>query len=255
MRRKRSRGALSGNSTRRKPDAGVKKGTPRIQSTMNLSMGIRLLLALGLLAGIHGVAYWGGVMGGLPILTSVPSRDFQELPMQLGPWRGEDQKTDPELMNIDHSYASVRRVYRNPRDDSVQLYGAVFTDISDSVAPHPPDFCFPAAGYEVVDTSDIRIPVEKGTDFSARLLMLRRDGRTEFALFWFQVPGTTYVESYGHRKQFWSYRGQDTKPAVVKILLQASAQNSKQTRKTLEDLAVRIHRWVNEYQAGEQEIR
>jgi hypothetical protein len=67
-------------------------------------------------------------------------------------------------------------------------------------------------------------------------------------LFWYQVPGTTYVDSYGQRKVFYAYRGKSQKPAVVKIMLQTAGPNASRNAEVLTDFAKQVYVWTKQWQ-------
>jgi EpsI family protein len=207
----------------------------------------RLWLATGVLAVVQLGILWAGAMG-LPSETTVPHRPLRDLPTRLGTWTGEDTQVDPRLATADHAYASVHRAYRNPAGETVVLYAAVFADVEVRVSPHSPESCYAAAGYQIPDVQDLSVPASEQETFSARLLRLNQEGRMGHVLFWYQVPGTTYVDSYGQRKVFYAYRGKSQKPAVVKIMLQTAGPNASRNAEVLTDFAKQVYVWTKQWQ-------
>ena len=216
-------------------------------------MGVmtRLLLLAVLVAAIHFAARWASTMG-VPIEVSIPAGDFRELPMQLGGWSGEDACLAPRFANLGDPYAAINRTYRNPSDAAVIFYAALFDQVEIPVAPHSPESCYPASGHRIVASRDLHVSAGKEEEFLARILTLERDGRSSSVLFWFQVPGVTYLDGYAQRRLFWTYRGQATWPAVVKVMLESRNPNSDKAADELKDLAGHTYQWVKQYQEAAQ---
>jgi len=211
---------------------------------------MRIFSAAAVLAGIQASLYWGGTMG-IPIEASIPPEDFRKLPSQLGDWTGEQVSMDPRLFGADNAHAVVHRIYKNGTGQGVLLYSAEFANVPVSNAPHPPDVCYPANGFRITSSHDMQIPSSSRGSFLARALTVEHEMETRHILFWFQVPGATYVDGYGQREVFWSYRGRKTHPAVVKVTLE-TPQNGEQATRSLKSFAPLVHAWVTQYQAGKR---
>jgi len=209
---------------------------------------MRIFSAAIILAAIQASLYWAGAMG-LPTEASIPPQDFRELPSQLGAWTGEKVSMDPRLRGADHAHAAVHRIYKNGTGQSVLLYAAEFARVEIPVAPHSPESCYPANGYRITNSHDIQIPSGGHGDFLARTLTVEQGMEIRHLLFWFQVPGTTYVDGYGQRELFWSYRGRRTYPAVVKVTLE-TPQNGEPAAGALKSFAPLVYAWVKQYQEG-----
>ena len=224
------------------------QGLPAIKTW---NPGPRLLTVAALLAGIQIGVLWAATMG-MPHDVSLPSRQLREIPNRLGPWNGADAEVDPRLAAADHAYDSLHRLYSNAAGERISLYAAVFTEVDVRIAPHSPEGCYAAAGYRIDNSRDTEVSSDGKRPFSARLLGLDLDGQISDMLFWYQVPGTTYVDCYGQRKVFYSYRGKKEKPAVVKIMLISSGPRSRQSAESLKDLAAHVHAWVKQSQEAQQ---
>jgi EpsI family protein len=207
----------------------------------------RIFLAAAVLGAVQLAMIWSGSMG-MPTKTSVPRRDFRELPMQLGSWRGEKIKVESRLATADHARASVYRLYTNPAGARVTLYAAVFSDVDVQITPHSPETCYPAAGHHITKTQEVRIPLPDGSALLTRLLNTELDQEAQQILFWYQVPGSTYVDCYGQRKAFSAYRGKPARPAVVKIVLQTAGPETELATDSLKNLAPLLYGWVKSYQ-------
>ena len=217
-----------------------------------MSTATRILLAVALVTAIHVCGRFAGTVG-MPTQASIPAGDFHEVPLQLGTWSGEDARLDPGLANLGGSYATVNRIYRSPAGAEIIFYAALFDQVEIPVSPHPPEACYTASGHRIVTSRDLHISAGKESAFLARILTLERDGSSPSVLFWYQIPGVTYLDGRAQRRLFWTYRGQTTWPAVVKVMLESRNPNADKAADELKDLAGHTYQWVKQYQETEQE--
>lgn len=211
----------------------------------------RTLTAVALVLALHAASKYAGTMG-MPAKVSIPPGDFHGLPLQLGDWSGGESDVDPQFASLGGTCAAIHRIYHNAAGAAVVFYAAVFDDVEVPVPPHPPGACYTAAGHRIAASRDVKLSGGKEGEFLAQVLSLEKDGHNSTVLFWYQVPGATYVDGYAQRRLFWSYRGQPTWPAVVKVMLESRNPNLDRAADELKDLAPHAYEWIRQYQEAGQ---
>jgi len=73
-----------------------------------------------------------------------------EIPMKLGPWKGEESKLDSEIARVTGAVDMASRIYTDQRTGTkvsvVVLYGP-----ATKVYIHSPENCYPRAGFRQID--------------------------------------------------------------------------------------------------------
>ncbi len=209
-----------------------------------MSLTIRVFLSIAIVVALW-TAHRLGVAMGVPDEVALPERPFEDFPMQFGLWHGEEIPTDDRFRGV--ATHMVQRLYRSPAQQPVLLYSTVSDRYDIPVAPHSPESCYPAGGYRITATSDVQVAAGAGGTFAARLLTVERDRSRRLVLFWFQIPGTTYLDGLQQRELLWGYRGKEKLPAIVKIMLETDA-DAPGALAALRDFAPPVHAWVAKYQ-------
>lgn len=96
---------------------------------------------------------------------------LEEMPMNLGPWKGQATKLDPQVAAGTGSVDNVFRRYVNQLTgaavDVIVLYGP-----TTNMFIHSPEICYPAAGYQLGAGPDARmIPIGEGRSAPFRALV------------------------------------------------------------------------------------
>jgi EpsI family protein len=199
-----------------------------------------LVLAV-LVAGIGLGAY---VMSEEDIVTATrpPHRDLDTLPMELGPWKGEEISRDPELFPDTGAVHTLNRMYQDARGNVLSLYAAVWMKY-DIMPAHPPGACYRGAGYQIVGEENVPLSLADGSNPSVRLMLLEKGGQRVAVLYWYH-SGDRQVGNYWIRRTSWDLRGKQSGPPLVKVMLQAPASDPARARAQLESIAAPLFEWT-----------
>jgi EpsI family protein len=143
-------------------------------------------VVLGLLLPALLIARWS-----LAVLAAEPHEAAIGLPRQLGAWvAGDDLELDAWSLEKAAPDSYLMRRYQRQGAAPVELYVGLYAGSTGfGRAPHSPEGCYPAAGWEILGRASVDVPVVGGERLRARLLELQKDGREQVVLFWFQPPG------------------------------------------------------------------
>jgi len=214
-----------------------------------MSIIVRLFVAAGLLAATQlGVSLIQRSY--VPAHVELPAQELNSLPLQIGPWHGEDIELDPRMFQAVGAHSILTRTYRHPAGGTILVHMAILTDAIGGV-PHYPEVCFPAAGWSVAERRGIQVSAEGATAVNARLLSLRCENAEGFALYWYQMGKTSFVDRDSYRHARRHFFGRSNWPAVVKVLLQTTSPNVSEAE--LREFAESVLTWGKVYQgaAGE----
>jgi EpsI family protein len=147
------------------------------------------------LAGLMAAASAGSVWArpGEPKLN--PFSFDEAIPRAFGAWREQKssivQVVDPEGQTLVHTLYSqlVSRTYVNAAGDPVMLSLAYGEDQRGSKTAHPPEICYRAQGFDVLELRDVDIATPFG-DIAGRRFDTRMGSRREPVSYWFNAGGT-----------------------------------------------------------------
>ena len=120
----------------------------------------------------------------------------QVVPATFGDWSSTDVG-DPVALNTEDSLSAkiynqlVTRLYVN-RVTGQQVmmllaYGATQTD---DLQIHRPEVCYPAFGYDIVDSRNIALPVAGSVSLPARQMLARKATGAEAIVYWSRIGET-----------------------------------------------------------------
>jgi EpsI family protein len=156
---------------------------------------------LGLLLPTLLVARWSFV-----VLAAEPRETEIALPRQLRVWVADhDQELDAWSLAKAAPDTYLLRRYQREGAVSVELYVGLYARSSGlGRAPHSPQGCYPAAGWEILGRGRVDVLAGEGKGFRASLLEVQKGNREQLVLYWFQPPGRWPSE--GVAEQFLSAR-------------------------------------------------
>ncbi len=191
-----------------------------------------------------------------------PSRDLDQMPMELGSWSGKDVPTDERIQQYLQAKAGINRLYRNAIGEEVSAH-VVWTD--DYIKVHFPEQCYKEAGWRQTASKSLDIETNEdsaaalgtetasedllieaeGQTFPAKLLTFERDGRQTMVLYWFQMGDRFFFDRVRHRmlrrEVCWGNREW---PPLVKVMLE-SPRMGKRSENQLQEVAKQIFSWMN----------
>ena len=133
------------------------------------------LLPLGVLAlWLHGVR------------ASPLEFDFEMIPPLIGEWRrtAESRFDTGELSLVKPDAYRLWR-FSDSLEIPITLYVALYRGLGETGA-HSPEACYPAQGWEVLNSSTTTVPVAPDGELRVRVMRAERAGSGELVLFWFQ---------------------------------------------------------------------
>jgi hypothetical protein len=99
---------------------------------------------------IGALTYWEGVYSdrfrGSSVTAEEFGKRFENVPMTVGPWEGEERPVDKKTLEVAGAVNHVSRVYRNTQtQEEVDLWLVV--GHSRDICRHTPDVCYQAQGF------------------------------------------------------------------------------------------------------------
>lgn len=180
----------------------------------------RIVFAIVALGGLALGARWAASQA-VPNEVRVPTREqVDAFPYELGPWKGEEDVIDEKIIVAVGADLTLNRTYRQSAVRSVSLHAAVFSYSGFSL-PHPPELCYGGTGWRVRQTRDADLTLSDGTTGAIRILTLEKETGRDSAtvLYCYQLAGPFAADRDLVRRLFWRYRGQKSRPPLVKIML------------------------------------
>ncbi len=149
--------------------------SPRARLVLALVSALIPSLALG---------YWT-----LRTPTQGPPFDDSSIGQQLGGRVvGEVQVWSPEVLDIIRPERYLLRRYdAATRGEPIWTYVSFYRGVLQlGAGAHDPALCYPAQGWEVLDSQSIDIPMAGGTEVPATLMRALRGGQQQLVLYWIQ---------------------------------------------------------------------
>jgi EpsI family protein len=95
-------------------------------------------------------------------IPSMPAKDLEKLPLQIGNWAGRDVPLDEAIVRATDTDAHISREYSLPNNlENVWLYIAYGIKVRD-LMPHRPEVCYIGAGWTLNGRSSIELAVGDG---------------------------------------------------------------------------------------------
>jgi hypothetical protein len=189
----------------RRPDAPLEIAVGAPPARLGAGLWIRVALACAVLAASGVVRARRAEKYDLALKRGMAAPiTLSDVPMVLGPWRGEPTEIDPEIAKSTGALQIVTRRYVNQmtgvRLELILLFGRAV-----DIFTHTPEVCYPSAGYTLQSAVKDR-PIEAGetrTRFRTMVYSKGEGARAEyhevFYSWWYNDQWSLTV---GSRKQF-----------------------------------------------------
>ncbi len=117
--------------------------------------------------------------------------DPPPFPLQVGEWeRLTDEALEPDVVRLIQPDGYLLRSYAAPGRAPVWLYVGFYAGRGGFGGnAHDPEVCYPAQGWEVMDTRRIEIDVGDAQRMQATLLRVQRESAREAVIYWHQPAG------------------------------------------------------------------
>jgi len=206
----------------------------------------RLLALAVIIVVIYGVAI--KLRGTLrPPNVKLPDRDFQEMPLRFGEWKGEKAKLDSRVFDKIGAEIVVDRLYRNDAEHAISVHTALFADYDFSVSHHP-IICYRGAGWELIGGREEELDLQAANQARVpiRLLHWKKDGNQVIAVYWYQLGKQVFFNRGGLGRARTPFLGKQTWPPLIKVLMQTSVtSDADEAKAQLQNLGEYVYKWIN----------
>jgi EpsI family protein len=120
--------------------------------------------------------------------TSTPVVPTLSLPQQVGPWHATaEENLEAEALALIEPDAYVMRQYEAAGRTPIWLYVGVYAGRTGyGKGAHDPEVCYPAQGWEIVQSELFDVPLAGGDRLTTRRLEAHLGLAKESVLYWFQ---------------------------------------------------------------------
>ncbi|MDY0166374.1 MAG: EpsI family protein [Thermoguttaceae bacterium] len=204
---------------------------------------VRLAMVVGIIALVQLLTYQVRAML-KPAEVVLPDWNIEELPIDFAGWTGEVQELDERLFRRIGADAVADRVYENRQGDAVSAHTALFKDFDEAIVVHLPSRCYRAAGWEQRDVEKRTLTVDGLPDITVEVSTWQREGRRVKVLFWYQLGEHTVLGRYDLSRARMALAGHEIWPAMVKVMLETTADQQQAADLRLFDVAGQIRKWL-----------
>jgi len=161
---------------------------------MKVSATGRFLIVAALLAGTAGLLQARRKMELIP--KREPVRSF---PIQLGSWRGQDQRISDDVLAILGPGDFVSRIYTQAGQPFVGFFLAYFPSQQTGDTIHSPKNCLPGSGWMPVESARIVIAGNNGRFVQTNRYIIQKGIDRQLVVYWYQAHGRAVASEYWSR--------------------------------------------------------
>jgi len=220
----------------------------RILDTVALSLQdatAKRLFAVALVVALIPVGTYFVRAGMKPSEVRFPDHDLRLLPMQLGPWKGEERQLDPDIFTATGAKYIVERSYEDNTGRSMSLHIAVFGDPDEGIY-HRPYNCYRGHGYTLVSEQDVPLQVPTRENMMAHVMTWEKERRKVVVAYWYQLGDHLLFDRNDMTRVRFAMMGQHTWPALIKVMIETPATaEAEETERQLQDFAARVCQWID----------
>lgn len=139
----------------------------------------------------------GGMGTAMRYLVVEPDRPSQlaEIPLQVGPWRGEQAPLDDATAASLQATEAILRGYQDDAGNYVSLFIAYFRDQKYGSQIHSPRHCLPGGGWMVSDLQHVPFDIGDRKITVNRMTIARR-ARVDQMFYWFHTRSGELTSEY-----------------------------------------------------------
>jgi EpsI family protein len=161
---------------------------------MKVSASGRFLIVAALLAGTAGLLQARRKMELIP--KREPVRSF---PIQLGSWKGQDQRISDDVLAILGPGDFVSRIYTQAGQPFAGFFLAYFPSQQTGDTIHSPKNCLPGSGWMPVESARIVIAGNNGRFVQANRYIIQKGIDRQLVVYWYQAHGRAVASEYWSR--------------------------------------------------------
>ena len=127
--------------------------------------------------------------------------EFQDVPQQVGSWRGTDQPMEQRVLDVLGLDAYIQRKYTDDDGRILWLYVGYYRLQQQGKGIHSPKHCYPGAGWSMLDKGVESIPLDEDGLHAivVNRVVFQRDGVKQVILYWFQSSNRIVHSEYAQR--------------------------------------------------------
>lgn len=163
-----------------------------------------------------------------------PDVPLSAIPLRLLDWSGQDVALRDDTARVLGAHSYLNRVYRDPIDREVILHAAVFTTPQfRGGAPHHPEICYPAAGWQVVQRQNDTVTGDSG-ELAFQMILFQRGTDRVVTAHWYEVGDETFISASGGRSQLFRSWRDNKLPCTEKFLVELTQPSIAAAKPTVE---------------------
>ena len=117
--------------------------------------------------------------------------NLDRLPLKIGGYEGVKDRFPQSVYDVLNADAHIYRHYVSPRGHRVDLYIGYYGTAKGGRTSHNPYGCLPGAGWAIVSSDQIEVPVAYETgDTRLNYLVSRKGPQYQCMVHWYQASGT-----------------------------------------------------------------
>lgn len=170
-------------------------------------------------------------------------------PIQIGHWRGQDQRISKEILSVLGPGDFLSRLYMQPGQPTVGLFLAYFPSQQTGDTIHSPKNCLPGAGWMPVESSRLVLSAS-GQSISVNRYIIQNGAEREIVVYWYQAHGRAVASEYWARFYLIAdaMRMNRTDGALIRITTPIEhGENPKSAERRVVSFAQQILPFVKQY--------
>lgn len=139
------------------------------------------------------VAVFGIASRGQPVVVKT---NLENIPMQIGGYTATQDSFPKSVYDELNADKNIYRHYRSPAGRVIDLYIGYYGTAKGGRTGHNPYACLPGAGWGIVDTGKVKIPVKyRSRPMEVNYTIARKGDVYNIMLHWYQSEGTLVINS------------------------------------------------------------
>jgi EpsI family protein len=131
----------------------------------------------------------------------VPRKPLHTLPYSLGPWTGEEQPLQDQVLRVLGVSDYANRYYSSLAQAPVQLYVGYYASQRSGDTIHSPKNCLPGAGWDPVQSGYATITIPGDRPIVVNEYVIQQDQNKQLVFYWYQGRGRVIASEYASK--FW----------------------------------------------------
>ena len=130
-----------------------------------------------------------------------------DLPLEIGQFRGMEDAYPQTVYRELNADANIYRHYRAENGRKVDLYIGYYGTAKGGRTGHNPYACLPGAGWAIVDSEKVDIPLSsRAGKVAVNFIQASREGTSTLLMHWYQAAGKKVLHS-GFQQNLERFRG------------------------------------------------